>query len=161
MMIITFDQLPEIRRRYLHEKIVLVGGCYDLLHAGHVAYLERCKKSDEILIVAVSSDKRVAERKGSERPIIPQENRAGILSKLEFVNYALVAPDPEEEAEPPTIRLLKKLRPNVFATADERYDAYQDSLWERGIEVRFVEPVQITSTTHIINVILKRYCHAN
>ena len=76
---------------------------------------------------------------------------------MDFVDYALIAPDPEEGSDPPTVRLLKALHPNVFATADERHSDYQESLHKQGIRVCYVEPVRMTSTTQIIQVILQRY----
>jgi cytidyltransferase-like protein len=106
----------------------MVGGCYDLLHVGHLAYLERCRELGEVLVVSVSSDDRVKARKGNDRPIIPEADRVALLSALACVDFALVAPNPNISAEIPTVMVLKSLKPDIFATSDPRFDEYQASL---------------------------------
>ena len=153
-MIIKFKDLSYIRKKHSTEKIVFVGGCYDLLHVGHLNFLERCKKFGDVLVVATSSDERIRERKGSSRPIIPENHRVVMLSALSCVDYALVAPKTSILFGAPTVRILHSLRPNVFAVSDLRHSDYKLSLANIGIEVEFVPYKRITSTTEIIQKVI-------
>jgi D-beta-D-heptose 7-phosphate kinase/D-beta-D-heptose 1-phosphate adenosyltransferase len=155
-MVITFNQLPLIRDIHKEESIVLVGGCYDLFHRGHLEYLKKCSKLGDILIVAPSSDKRIQERKGVERPIIHQEDRVRIIEALEFVHYALIAPTPKKNISSPTVRMIDALKPDIFATADNRHEMYKKELERKGVKVCYVSPAKRRSTTEIIASIQKR-----
>lgn len=149
-MVISFNDLGEIRKKHSAEKIVLVGGCFDLLHVGHAKYLERCRALGNMLIVAISSDVRIKERKGEARPIISEVARADLLSFLTCVDYVTVAPDPIKDDEAPTVKIINALRPDIFATADSRFGSYKSELSKKGVETVFMEEIRTESTTHII-----------
>lgn len=155
-MIITFEDLKETRRVHKKEVVVLVGGCFDLLHVGHVNFLERCRDLGDILIVSVSSDLRVRERKGANRPIIPEKDRATMLSSLAYVNYAIVAPNPSMGKIVPTAQIIHELKPDIFATSDERFDDYKENLGLIGTKVIYVPDVRLDSTTNIIERICRK-----
>jgi len=96
-------------RQRLGQRIVFTNGCFDLLHAGHVASLRQAAQEGDCLVVAVNSDNSVRGlEKGPDRPIVPQEQRAAMLAALESVDYVIVF----DEATPE--RLLERLRPNVL-----------------------------------------------
>lgn len=95
--------------RLRNHRIVLANGCFDLLHAGHVRYLEAARKEGDILIVALNSDSSVRPLKGPGRPILPQQARAELVAALAAVNYVIIFDEPNVEA------LLEKLRPDVHA----------------------------------------------
>lgn len=156
-MLIHYQDLSLIRENHKKEILVLVGGCYDLLHLGHILFLQKCKSYGDVLIVATSSDKRIRERKGISRPIIPQKDRVRVLASLLDVDYAFVAPEPEKFLPPPTVRILDILKPDIFATSDTRLDEYSEELAKKGIRVVYVEPSRKPSTTKIIQRILHRY----
>ena len=156
-MLIHYQDLSLIRENHTKEILVLVGGCYDLLHLGHILFLQKCKSYGDVLVVATSSDKRIRERKGVSRPIIREKDRVRLLASLSDVNYALIAPEPEESLLPPTVRILDTLKPNIFATSDTRLDEYSEELQKKGIRVVYVEPARKPSTTKIIQRILDRY----
>lgn len=149
-MIIRFSDLSRLRFLHSEKRIVLVGGCYDLLHVGHVAYLEKCRLLGECLVVSVSSDVRIKKRKGVDRPIISGHDRVSMLSALSCVDYALLAPDPVWEGDIPTVRVIDELQPEVFATSDSRFNDYVSELALKGTEVIYVPDIRITSTTQII-----------
>jgi len=75
-----------------HKKIVLVGGCFDILHPGHVIFLEKAKKVGDILFVLLESDEKVKKIKGANRPIHNQKMRAKVLSVLCCVDYIVMLP---------------------------------------------------------------------
>lgn len=155
-MIISFEKLSEIRQQ--HENIVLVGGCYDLLHVGHVRFLEKCRQLGDVLVVSLSGDVRVTERKGEGRPIITQNKRAYMLDLLKIVDYVIIAPDPVINDIPPTRMVINALKPDIFATNDTRFNEYETDLSIQNTKVVYVEAVPDDSTTDIIERILERYC---
>ena len=93
-----------IRRR----RVVFTNGCFDLLHPGHVALLERAKRLGDVLIVGLNSDRSVRALKGAGRPIIRQRDRALLLAALQSVDYVTIF------NQPTPLALLKRLRPDVL-----------------------------------------------
>jgi len=91
------------------ERVVLTNGCFDLLHVGHVRYLEGAKGEGDVLVVAVNSDAGVRRLKGAGRPVLPAEERAELVAALAAVDYVLIFDEPDVEA------LLEALRPDVHA----------------------------------------------
>lgn len=89
--------------------VVLANGCFDVLHVGHVRYLEGARALGDLLVVAVNSDKQVAILKGSGRPILPERERAQIVASLEPVDLVTIFDEPTVEA------LLLALRPDIHA----------------------------------------------
>lgn len=89
-------------------RIVFTNGCFDILHVGHVAYLEKAKTLGDVLIVGLNSDKSVRTIKGKSRPINNERDRAKVLAALYFVDYITIF----SEATPK--ELIKKLRPDTI-----------------------------------------------
>jgi rfaE bifunctional protein nucleotidyltransferase chain/domain len=87
--------------------IAFANGCFDLLHVGHVRYLQGAAAEADRLVVAVNDDRSVARLKGSGRPILPAADRAELVSALRGVDYVVIFPDPNVE------RLLTLLEPDV------------------------------------------------
>jgi rfaE bifunctional protein nucleotidyltransferase chain/domain len=90
-------------------RIVLANGCFDVLHVGHVRYLEGARKLGDILIVGINSDAQVALQKGAGRPVLPANDRAEIVASLESVTYVTIFDEPTVE------QLLLALKPDVHA----------------------------------------------
>jgi len=90
-------------------KIVLTSGTYDLFHIGHAEYIERAKAQGDLLIVGVDSDAKVRERKGPNRPVVPEEERVRILSHLRHVDAITLKPAKEHPNA-----LIKLIRPDVL-----------------------------------------------
>ena len=90
-------------------RLVLANGCFDVLHVGHVRYLEGARDEGDLLIVGVNSDEQVREQKGEGRPILPATQRAEIVAAIESVNYVTIFDEPTVE------ELLLALRPDVHA----------------------------------------------
>ncbi len=89
-------------------KIVFTNGCFDILHKGHVAYLNEAKKLGDILIVGVNSDASVQRLKGPTRPVNKQNDRAYVLSQLKSVDFVEIF----DEDTP--LNLIKKIMPNIL-----------------------------------------------
>lgn len=129
------------------ERITLANGCFDLLHVGHVRYLHAAKQLGGRLIVAVNADATVRELKGEDRPLMPAEERAEILSALSDVDAVVIFPEPDVRA------LIRELKPNVHAkgtdyTADSVPE--RDAVLEYGGRVEIVGDPKDHSATEII-----------
>ena len=90
-------------------RIIFANGCFDVLHVGHVRYLDGARKLGDILIVGINSDEQVALQKGAGRPVLPARERAEIVAALESVTYITIF------NEPTVSELLLALKPDVHA----------------------------------------------
>jgi rfaE bifunctional protein nucleotidyltransferase chain/domain len=125
-------------------------GCFDILHAGHVRYLQKTKSLADFSIVMLNSDKSVKLIKGDTRPINNQADRAEILSALSSVDYVVLF----EEKSP--AELLEKIKPDIYTKgADYTMETLpeRDIAERNNIKVEFIEFVQGKSTTGIIKKI--------
>ena len=132
------------------EKIIMTNGCFDILHAGHVAYLEQARKLGNRLIVAVNDDASVKRLKGSGRPVNSVERRMAVLAGLKCVDW--VVPFSEDTPE----RLICAVKPSVLAKGGdykpEQIAGYQ-CVTENGGAVKVLEFMQGYSTSNIIESI--------
>ena len=132
------------------EKIVFTNGCFDIIHAGHVGYLDSARKQGDRLIVAVNTDESVKQLKGPGRPINSVERRMSVLAALEAVDWVL-----SFSGETPTA-LLEKVRPDVLVKGGD-YSVDQvvgaDLIKSYGGEVRVLDFVENVSTTRIVEKI--------
>jgi rfaE bifunctional protein nucleotidyltransferase chain/domain len=95
------------------KSIVLANGCFDLLHVGHVRYLEAAKREGDVLVVALNSDESVRRNKGAGRPLVPESERVELIAAIRVVDYVTVFGEPTADA------LIRALRPNVHAKGTE------------------------------------------
>jgi len=92
--ILTIKEAGEIAHilREQKKRIVLTGGCFDILHVGHIKLLERAKKAGDVLFVLLESDEKITQIKGNGRPLHEQDDRAYMLSAINFVDYVVCLP---------------------------------------------------------------------
>jgi len=111
----SLDSLRETRRllRMQNKSLVFTNGCFDLLHVGHVRYLEASRSLGDFLVVAVNSDSSVSRIKGPSRPITPQAWRAEVIAALEFVDAVIIF----EEETP--LKLIDVLEPDVLVKGSD------------------------------------------
>ncbi|HJL92590.1 MAG TPA: D-glycero-beta-D-manno-heptose 1-phosphate adenylyltransferase [Woeseiaceae bacterium] len=109
-MIYSFDELSEIIKvsKLNSEKIVMTNGCFDILHAGHITYLEEAKLLGDRLLVAVNDDVSVSRLKGPKRPINSLDDRLKVLNGLVSVDWVI------SFSEDTPVRLIKDLKPDVL-----------------------------------------------
>jgi len=156
--VVSEDQLEILLKdaKQRGEKIVFTNGCFDILHAGHVAYLEEARKLGDRLVVAVNSDASVKKLKGEGRPINLGDDRMLVLSKLASVDWVLGFVDNTPE------RLLKKLKPDVLAKGGD-YTANQvvgaPIVKGYGGEVKVLSLLDHRSTTAIVKKIQNQLDH--
>jgi len=97
-------------------RIVLAGGCFDILHIGHVRFLSKAKKMGDYLIILLESDEKVKKLKGKNRPIFTQEIRAEMLSALICVDLVVVLPMMENDSD--YLKLVMKIKPHIIAVTE-------------------------------------------
>jgi rfaE bifunctional protein nucleotidyltransferase chain/domain len=90
-------------------RIVLANGCFDILHVGHIRYLEGAKALGDLLVVGVNSDEQVRAQKGEGRPFLPERERAEIIAAVRAVDFVTIFPEPTVE------QLLLSVRPDIHA----------------------------------------------
>jgi D-beta-D-heptose 7-phosphate kinase/D-beta-D-heptose 1-phosphate adenosyltransferase len=136
------------------KRIVFTNGCFDLLHIGHVRYLEEAKALGDILVVGVNSDTSVRKLKGPKRPILPEEERVEILAGLGCVDYVTLF----DEIDP--LKLITSVRPGVLVKGGDwtkEQIVGREAVERSGGEVFIIPFVEKASTSNLIETILKRY----
>ncbi len=156
-MIVSYSKLLELRKTLHGKKIVFAGGTFDLFHRGHIESFKNLHKFGDIVVIAVSTDTRVRQRKGPNRPILPQKERLALVDSIRYVDYSLIAPEPSKNSPVPTLRILRALRPDVFVSTDKRWLQYLEKVELCGTQMKIIPRGNINSTTRLITTILKRY----
>jgi D-glycero-beta-D-manno-heptose 1-phosphate adenylyltransferase len=154
--VLGIDELVEIRKqlKLQNKKVVFTNGCFDILHAGHVDYLNKSKALGDVLILGLNSDSSIRNIKGEKRPVVPQSERAFIISNLKAVDYVTIfnEDDPYE--------IIKKLVPDILVKgADWRIENIigRDVVENAGGKVETIEFVNMQSTTNIIKTVLEKF----
>jgi D-glycero-beta-D-manno-heptose 1-phosphate adenylyltransferase len=134
-------------------RVVFTNGCFDLLHLGHVDYLEKAKQLGDKLIVAVNTDASVSRLKGPERPLQDEMSRARIMASLLFVDTVVLF-DEETPYE-----LIKTVLPDILVKGDDyaiENIVGQDIVLENGGEVKTIQLVKGYSTSGIVDKITRQ-----
>lgn len=142
------------RARQAGRRVVFTNGCFDLLHAGHVAYLQRARSFGDLLIVGLNDDASVRDLKGDKRPLVPQHERAQVLAALESVDMVVLFGEATPDA------LIRSLRPDVLVKgADYRPEEVvgREFVESYGGRLELVELVQGRSTSGLISQIVNLY----
>lgn len=132
------------------QKVVSTSGCFDIIHAGHVTYLEEAKEKGDILVVLLNSDTSVKRLKGTERPIVSESERAIVLSGLGCVDYVCIF----DESTP--CEMISRLQPDSFIKGGDykgKYIPEMDVMKPYGGKVEYVSMVDGCSSTNIIEKI--------
>ncbi len=136
------------------KKVVFTNGCFDLIHPGHVRYLEAARALGDLLVVAVNSDSSVRGLKGDKRPINNEQDRAEVLAGLQAVDYVVIF------SEPDPYRVIKEVQPDVLVKGGDwpvEKIIGGDIVTARGGKVVNVPFVEGSSTTGVIEKIVKSY----
>lgn len=130
-----------------NKKIVFTNGCFDLLHIGHVTYLEEAKKLGDVLIVGINTDASVRVLKGPARPIQNENDRSEILAALKAVDHTILF------SEDTPLNLIKKIKPDVLVKGGDwkiEQIVGSDFVMSYGGQVKSLNFVNGKSTTAII-----------
>lgn len=149
----------ELALRLQHErakgrKVIFTNGCFDLLHVGHIQYLQQARMLGDLLVVGLNSDDSVRRIKGEGRPLIEETQRGLLLGALACVDYVVFFPEDTPE------NLIRAIRPDILVkggdyTPDEVIG--KDLVESLGGRVEVLPFVEGVSTTNIVNTILERY----
>lgn len=139
--------LPTLLGLYLKDKkVVFTNGCFDILHVGHISYLQKAKELGDILIVGLNSDRSVKALKGDPRPVNEQNDRAKMLAALECVDFVVIFDDDTPHD------LIKALKPDILVKGAD-YTGKKVVGSEFAKETKLIEFVEGKSTTNLINKI--------
>jgi D-beta-D-heptose 7-phosphate kinase/D-beta-D-heptose 1-phosphate adenosyltransferase len=152
----TLDVLTVVinAERERGRRVVFTNGCFDLLHAGHVKYLQKARTLGDILVLGLNSDASVRRLKGEKRPLIAEEERAHILAALDCIDYVIIF----DEDTP--LELISALKPDILAKGgDYTLDGVvgKDFVEAYGGRVELVPFVDGKSTSNIIERVLELY----
>ena len=151
LKILTLAELTtraeEIRAN--RRRLVLTNGCFDLLHVGHVRYLQQAAELGDVLVVAVNGDESVRSLKGPGRPLNSEEDRAEVLAALECVDFVVIFPEER------VTRVIEALRPAIYVKGGdytlESLDSEEvASLKKAGAEIKTLPLVPEKSTSRLI-----------
>ena len=154
--ILDAASLPAWRERQRAEgrRVVVTNGCFDLLHAGHVSYLETARAQGDLLLLGLNGDDSVRQLKGPTRPVVPEEDRARVMAALGCVDAVCVFPEVR------AIRFLDLAQPDVYVKGgdytletinqDERH-----AVESHGGRIAFIPFLPGRSTTGLLSKIQK------
>jgi rfaE bifunctional protein nucleotidyltransferase chain/domain len=154
----TLDTLlPALeKQRQAGRTIVFTNGCFDLLHAGHIEVLEEARSLGDFLVVAMNTDASVSRIKGPLRPIVPEGRRARVMAALEAVDAVILFD------EPTPLELIVSTKPDVLVKGGD-WDVSSivgaPFILERGGEVLSIPLIPDSSTTGLVEMIIKKYGH--
>jgi rfaE bifunctional protein nucleotidyltransferase chain/domain len=136
------------------EKIVFTNGCFDILHLGHVDYLEKARQLADRLVLGLNTDASIRRLKGEARPVVPEHARARVMAALWFIDVVI----PFEEDTP--LRLIEAVKPDILVKGDDY--AFEniigaDFVISTGGKVQTIPLVKGYSTTEIITKIKETY----
>jgi rfaE bifunctional protein nucleotidyltransferase chain/domain len=154
--IITAEGFLEIRKKLKEQnkKLVFTNGCFDILHAGHVDYLNKAKALGDVLVVGMNSDSSIRRIKGEKRPVVPEHERAFIISNLKAVDYVIFF------YEDTPGELIDKIIPDMLVKgADWSIENIvgRETVEKHGGSVQTIKFVNDQSTNKIIQKVLESY----
>lgn len=137
----------------MSKKVVLVGGCFDVLHYGHIEFLKQAKSHGDILVVALESDENVRRRKGELRPIHTQEQRRQMLQALKSVDEVIMLGDMKKDSD--YTDLVLKVNPLIIAvTEGDPYITHKQQQAEHvGGSVIEIPKIHTPSTSQLAKLI--------
>ncbi len=136
-------------------RVVFTNGCFDILHVGHIRYLQKARGKGDVLVVGLNTDRSVRIIKGEKRPIVPEKERAEVLAALECVDYIILF------SEPDPLRLISALKPHVLVKGADWPKAKivgREVVEETGGCIVRVPLVRGASSTGVIERIVRVYC---
>lgn len=154
--VVKKDDLIKLRKDWKssNKKVVFTNGCFDIIHRGHIEYLNKAKALGDVLVVGVNSDYSVRRIKGEKRPVVPENDRAFIVANLTPVDYTCIFDDDTP------LNLIQAIVPDILvkgADWDINDVVGKDIVMQAGGKVMTIEFVPNQSTSSIIEHILQRY----
>lgn len=154
--IIETSEIEKLSKKIQHEKqrIVLAGGCFDLLHIGHITFLEEAKKHGNTLVILLESDETITQTKGVTRPINTQEDRAKILAALAVVDFVILLKPHMTNTEYDA--LVFTIKPAIIATTTGDNNRHHKERQAKQIGASVIDvtmPISDKSTTKLVKLL--------
>ncbi len=153
--IINFENLKNVLNssNLKTKKTVIAGGCFDILHIGHIKFLQEAKKMGDILIILLESDKRVKKIKGKNKPIFKLIERAQMLAALSFVDYIILLPYMNEDKD--YENMIINFKPDIIAATSndpnlEKKKKQADSV---HAQLKIVPFIKTYSTSKLVSIV--------
>jgi D-beta-D-heptose 7-phosphate kinase/D-beta-D-heptose 1-phosphate adenosyltransferase len=156
-MVITFDQLPEIRKKHSNQRIVFCGGVFDIIHHGHAEALEYRRSLGDILVCGIVTDKRARQRKRS--PVRSEQGRLEVIEAFRAVDYVFLLPMPLED-DMSALQVIEALRPDIYIERSDNLSPWTEEKITRaralGTELKIDTLPKRDSSTRIMRIIARR-----
>jgi rfaE bifunctional protein nucleotidyltransferase chain/domain len=151
--IVNLRKLKKFLPRESEARIVLTGGCFDILHVGHVRFLSEARRMGDYLVVLLESDKKVKELKGGNRPVFLQKERAEMLSALGSVDLVVLLPAIERDSD--YLDLVMEISPNIIAVTenDPHIEEKKVQAKKIGGELRVIPLIKWYSTSRLAKIL--------
>jgi D-beta-D-heptose 7-phosphate kinase/D-beta-D-heptose 1-phosphate adenosyltransferase len=153
--ILTKEQMGAERARLKEQgkTVAFTNGCFDILHSGHVTYLQFARQQGDVLVLGMNSDASVKRNKGEDRPIVGEADRAKVIAALECIDYVVLF-DTDEPRE-----LIGEILPDVLVKGEDwaHYVSGREEVEAAGGKVVLAKMVAGRSTTNVIGRILEVY----
>ncbi len=149
--IISVEKFLELRSKELKNKqVVFTNGCFDIVHLGHIDYLEKAREKGDLLVLGLNTDQSIQRIKGKNRPIVNEESRARLMAALQFVDYVILF----DEDTP--LNLIKSILPDILVKGNDYQTSNivgADIVLSNGGKVETIQLVAGYSTSSIIEKI--------
>jgi len=151
--VVNLEELKKSLLRKGEGRIVLTGGCFDILHIGHVRFLAEAKQMGDTLVVLLEHDLTVKKLKGENRPVFIQRERAEMLSALGSVDLVVLLPTMENDSD--YLNLLKTIKPDIIAVTenDPQMEKRKDQAKQIGRELKVIPVTKTLSTSKLAKML--------
>jgi len=141
--IVNLRELKTFLPRKSEGRIVLTGGCFDILHIGHVRFLSEAKRMGDYLVVLLESDRNVKKLKGRDRPVFIQKERAEMLSSIRNIDLIVLLPTMQNDSD--YLNLVMKIKPDIIAVT-ENDPHFEKKRWQAEKAGATLKTVSLTKT---------------
>ena len=151
--IVNLQEVKTLFPRKNQGRIVLTGGCFDILHIGHVRFLSEAKGMGDYLVVLLESDEKVRELKGRNRPVFIQRERAEMLFALRSVDLIVLLPMTENDSD--YLNLVMKIKPDIIAVTenDPQIEKKRRQAKEVGGDLKIISLTETFSTSKLAKLL--------
>ena len=143
----SLNSISKKLKKYKNKKVILIGGCFDLLHIGHLRILNKAKKLGDILVVGINNDSFIKKTKGKNRPIIPQDQRAELLLGLKAVDYVFIT-NKELYSE----NNLEKIKPDFLIFGKEKNKIKRRRETAKKLKLKFPKTKTVFLSSGLNNI---------
>jgi len=156
-MIYKYKDIEDLKKKIKDKHVSFTCGCFDLLHRGHVEMIKDAKGNSDILVVGIMPDSYIEKRKGCNRPIQNQKNRAILVDSLKHVDCVLLLVSEVIEGKLPVGAVID-LKPTVYVSRSTQWKKYIRDLNKNKVKLKILDTKKIDSTSKIISKIIKLNC---